>query len=278
ESICREYVARDSRVRYFRNERDLGPAGNHNRCFEESTGPYFRWHAHDDVLLPDYLEKCLEVLERDPTVANAHTLTQVIDEQGNFVRNYGFRVATDAPSAAQRFSSLIHVNHKHHMGYEIFGIWRREQLAGTPLEGAYAHGDRVLLVRMTLRGRYAEVPEHLFRARAHSNQSMQSRTHRGRLSRLLGAGPLPPAEWWDRTKAGKIVFPEWKLLHEYWASIGEVRLGLWQSLRCRSSVLWWMVRNGHKLVRDLLFAAERSVMPPAESDNQSAQVAARASH
>src|SRR5262249_37479880 len=53
--IGREYAARDSRVRYPRNERNLGLAGNHNRAFALARGEYFKWAAADDVCLPNYL-------------------------------------------------------------------------------------------------------------------------------------------------------------------------------------------------------------------------------
>jgi glycosyltransferase involved in cell wall biosynthesis len=259
ETICREYAARDPRVRYFRNERNLGPAGNHNRCFAHATGRYFKWHAHDDLIEPTYLEKCVAVLASDPTVANCHSFTKVVDENLKFIRTYDFRTATDSASASHRFGKLINVSHKLHVGYEIFGVWRREQLAETPLEKADAHGDRILLVRMSLRGRFHEVPEPLFLARAHSNQSMQAKTNRGRLAKYIGAGPLPPAEWWDASKQGKVVFPEWNLLAEYWNSIGEVStLPLMDRIRSRLWVGVWVMRNWYKLARDLALAAEHA--------------------
>ncbi|MBV8780541.1 MAG: glycosyltransferase family 2 protein, partial [Phycisphaerae bacterium] len=200
ESICREYAARDPRVRYFRNEMNLGPAGNHNRCFAHARGKYFKWHAHDDLIEPTYLEKCVAVLERDASVVNCHSFTKVVDENLKFLRSYDVRVPTDAPGASQRFGKLITASQKQHVGYEIFGVWRYDELAQTPLEKADAHGDRILLVRMSLRGKFHEVPEPLFIARAHSSQSMQAKTDRGHLSRWIGGGPLPPAEWWDPSK------------------------------------------------------------------------------
>ena len=260
EAICREYEARDPRVRYFRNECNLGPAGNHNRCFSRSTGTYFKWHAHDDLIEPTFLEKCVDVLQRDPTVANCHSLTRVVDENAQFLRDYTFRAQTDSPVASHRFGQLIRARHRAHVGYEIFGVWRRAQLAQTPLEKPDAHGDRILLVRMCLRGRFVEIPEFLFLSRAHSNQSMQAKTDRGRLSRWIGAGPLPPAEWWDASKKGKMVFPEWNLLAEYWSAIGEVpALSLADRSRCRLWVCVWLVRNWYKLARDLALAAEHAV-------------------
>lgn len=272
QAICLEYQARDPRVRYFRNECDLGPAGNHNRCFAHSRGKYFKWHAHDDLCAPTFLEKCVAVLERDPSVVNCHSHTCVVDENGDFLRDYDFRVPTDSPVASRRFGALINVKHRQHVGYEIFGVWRRSQLAETPLEKADAHGDRILLVRMTLRGRFYEVPEPLFLSRAHSRQSMKVKAYRGRLSRWIGSGPMPPAEWWDASKTGKIVFPEWNLLAEYWAAIGEVdSLRTEDRNRCRLWVGAWILRNWYKLARDLVLAAEHAVLRRAPEDGSRPQ-------
>lgn len=55
----------DPRVRYLRNERNLGPQGNWNRCLAEARGRYFKLLPHDDVLRPECLERQLRVLEAD---------------------------------------------------------------------------------------------------------------------------------------------------------------------------------------------------------------------
>jgi glycosyltransferase involved in cell wall biosynthesis len=259
EEICRQYVRLDPRVKYFRNERDLGPAQNHTRCFENSTGKYFRWHAHDDMCEPRYLEAVVPVLDSDPTVSNAHTWTRVINDKNETMRNYDYWARTDHPNPATRFNRLVNVKHRQHVCYEIFGLMRREQMAQTELEPPFPHGDRFFLVRMVLRGRFVEVPERLFLARCHPSQSIQSKTTRAKYMAFLGTGPLPPAEWWDASKKGKVVFPEWKLVDEYWRAIGEVPLSLGQSLRCRMAVMQWCIRNFAKLGRDVAYAVEHAV-------------------
>jgi glycosyltransferase involved in cell wall biosynthesis len=55
----------DPRVRLYRNESNLGPQGNWNRCLHESRGRYFKLLPQDDVLMPDCLEKQVAVLEAD---------------------------------------------------------------------------------------------------------------------------------------------------------------------------------------------------------------------
>jgi glycosyltransferase involved in cell wall biosynthesis len=262
ENICREYAAADPRVRYYRNPRNVGPAGNHNKCFNLCRGEYFRWHAHDDLCTPDYLAKCVEALDQDSSVVIAYPQTLIVGDEGQPLDIYNFRPRTDQSDPAGRFGELVLVNHRQHRAVEIFGLMRSSALCQTPLEGAYARGDSVLLARMALLGRFIELPERLFLSRSHTSQSMQTlpasiKNGRSRLSRVLGTGPLPPPEWWDTSRKGKANFPEWNLLKEYWTSIGRTReLTLRQRLRCHAIVFEWFVRNTPKLVRDVLFASE----------------------
>lgn len=48
EGICREYAARDSRIRYIRQPVNRGAMGNFLFVLEEARGPYFMWAAGDD--------------------------------------------------------------------------------------------------------------------------------------------------------------------------------------------------------------------------------------
>jgi glycosyltransferase involved in cell wall biosynthesis len=261
EEICRDYMSRDPRVRYYRNSRNLGPAGNHNKCFDLSQGKYFRWHAHDDLCAPTYLEQCVKCLDENPDVVLAYPKTLIVDEVGKPMEEYNFAPATNSPSVAERFSSLVLVNHRQHRACEIFGLMRASALRQTPLEGAYARGDSVLLVRMALLGRFVELPERLFLSRCHSSQSMQTmpsgkKRGRGILTKVLGTGPLPPPEWWDASRKGKANFPEWNLFKEYWVSIGQAPLSNGERMHCRTVMLRWLSQNVPKLVRDLIYATE----------------------
>src|SRR6201990_1542873 len=47
--ICRSYEKRDSRIRYFRQPRNIGAAPNHNFVFEQSRSELFKWVSGDDV-------------------------------------------------------------------------------------------------------------------------------------------------------------------------------------------------------------------------------------
>src|SRR4029453_11577973 len=50
--LCRGFAERDSRVRMYHNDTNIGAAAKFNRVFELASGPYFVWAAHDDLLHP----------------------------------------------------------------------------------------------------------------------------------------------------------------------------------------------------------------------------------
>jgi glycosyltransferase involved in cell wall biosynthesis len=290
QEICRAYAARDRRIRYFRNRENLGASRNHNRVFELSSGEYFKWASHDDVIGPDFLSKCLEVLDRDPSVVLCCAKTKIIDRHGSGVKSYEVRLKTDSPRPHVRFGDLMCTRH---MFFPIFGLIRSSALKATPLMGDYAASDTILLARLVLMGRFHEIPEYLFFSRSHEAQSMRtlpshlSGTIRS-ISRTLGvgptlhaewfdpagkgrrrfpgwriylvnfmAGPLPPAEWFDPGQKGRILFPLWKILLELSITIRQARLSRSERARCYAHLGRWLARNCPRMARDVIFAAFR---------------------
>src|SRR2546425_2550054 len=84
--ICREWISRDSRVRYYKSEVNRGLAWNFNRVFELACGRYFLWVSHDDRVGEDYLSRCLEVLERYSGVVLCFSNSNYINETGAVIR------------------------------------------------------------------------------------------------------------------------------------------------------------------------------------------------
>ena len=63
ESIVLKFS--DDRIRYYKNETNLGPQGNWNRCLELVTGKYYKLLPHDDLLLTDCIQTQVDVFEHD---------------------------------------------------------------------------------------------------------------------------------------------------------------------------------------------------------------------
>lgn len=72
----------DRRIRYVRNETNLGLAGNWNECVRQAAAPLVTVLHGDDRLLPQYAERVLEAYAAHPEVATVFTDAVIIDEAG----------------------------------------------------------------------------------------------------------------------------------------------------------------------------------------------------
>ena len=74
----------DLRLQFFRNDRNLGPEGNWNRCLDLARGKYFKLLPHDDFLFPGALSKQAQILEADKEerIALAFGARLVVDAEG----------------------------------------------------------------------------------------------------------------------------------------------------------------------------------------------------
>lgn len=67
-SICLKYVERDTRIRYIRQNKNMGGIWNFNFVLQESSCKYFMWAAADDYWDPRFLEKNLRVLDMNKNI------------------------------------------------------------------------------------------------------------------------------------------------------------------------------------------------------------------
>jgi len=196
--ICREFMAKDSRIKWLASPTNRGAAWNFNRLFFESKGEFFKWSAADDVTAPDFLEKCVEILDQKPEVVLCHCHTSKIDSQGERIGQYDLDNSLDVanPALHLRFRAQILPRHS---CVHVFGLIRREILAKTPLIGPYVSSDRVLLAELALHGLHHVIPEYLFARRHHIWTSAPS-ARNGSIRTRRGKSPCPPGEWWANWK------------------------------------------------------------------------------
>ncbi len=152
----------DSRIRFYSSDVNRGASWNHSRVFELSRGRYFKWAAYDDILQPEFLEACLEALERDPEVVLAYTDIEAINSEGLSQSAFSLPVNPTGASAHWRFGQLML---RKHACQHVFGVIRRDALEKTDLIGPFIGSDRVLLTHLALLGRFERIPKPLFRWR-----------------------------------------------------------------------------------------------------------------
>lgn len=82
----RDWARKDSRIRLFEGERNLGPVGSSAFVVEHSSAPLVARMDADDLSAPDRLERQVELLRENPRAALVGTLFDVIDGRGQQIR------------------------------------------------------------------------------------------------------------------------------------------------------------------------------------------------
>lgn len=70
------------RIRFYKNDRNIGMAGNLNKCLEYARGMYIKFLCVDDLLLPGCLEQMAEGLDTYPLVTVICGGRRAINEAG----------------------------------------------------------------------------------------------------------------------------------------------------------------------------------------------------
>ncbi len=173
-AICLDYARRDTRIRYSRNEKNIGLAPNHNRVFELSRGDYFKWVAHDDEYSRHMLTRFVEVFaEAPPSVSVVYSQCDMIDEFGNVQDTRSDHVEKKDPSPFRRLAHLLQNASIYNFTY---GLIRSEALRKTRLHGSYPMTDRVLFAELAMLGELWEISEPLLRLRFHAGRTFQANT------------------------------------------------------------------------------------------------------
>jgi glycosyltransferase involved in cell wall biosynthesis len=249
EVICRRYAASDTRIRYHRQPQNLGAAPNYNSAYHRSRGRYFKWSAHDDLLEPTFLQKCVDVLDNQPETVVAYTMLSTIDEEGRRTGDEVSQPGLAADDVAERVRSAIYPYKRGGVGNApIFGLMRRSALDRTRLNGSYTGSDRTLLLELAIQGPFELIPERLFLERDHPDRSIRIRR------KVTDRGHVREA-WFDTKRTGKIVFPNWRRLREFLSGIIRAPLPINSRIQLILIVSRWVFAgNWKRLLNDLRLA------------------------
>lgn len=236
EQICREYAAKDPRVRYYRSDRNRGASWNHNRVVELARGEYFKWQCHDDYCDFTFLEKCLAVVHGDPNVALCYSQFVRVDEQGQRLGIKSSRVVGGA-EPYERFRSLIY---RRDSCEEIYGVARTAVIRKTALIGPYSNSDDTFLAELVLHGQCREVAEPLFFYRNHPGQS--TKAYPNRSERMA---------WFNPSARTRFSLPFLRLFAGYLSLLWRSPLPWREKIRCYSSMVGWFWYFKNWLAEDL---------------------------
>ena len=274
QQICESYARRDSRIRYFRETTNQGVVRNFNRAFELARGEYFKWAAHDDLHAPTFLQRCVDVLDREPSIILCSTFANAIDDAGRtIIDEDGSRNRTqdpmgvqllddnsrdrklDSPQAHIRFESVLLRSTR---CYEQFGLIRARVIRMTPRQGNYRGSEKVLLSELSLIGPFKVLPEKLLFVRWHDART-SAKTSESWRKQLLSPGA-------NRKRFSELPRPA-RCAVGYWQAVWRQPLSPYERARCCLVLLKFLfqVSKWRPILREILTGETDVLAPPKNS-------------
>ena len=130
--ICQEYVLRDKRIRYIRQNNNMGALWNFNFVLKQSNKEYFIWVSADDKLHPEFLEKNIDILEK-----NKNVVCSIGDVIYSDVVNYEFKSNNETKKTFRQryvkstygtYESKVRTYLKFFQASMMYGLYRRDKL------------------------------------------------------------------------------------------------------------------------------------------------------
>lgn len=154
DAICRELGAGDERVKYERQESNIGAAANFIRVFDRARGKYFMWASGHDLWAPDLVSKCVAALEAHPGSALAYASSTWIAADGSVLDREAGWYDTRGMDTIGRFFMAFWGNL-----HPVLGLIRTEYLRDLPKIHACVGNDQIILAELALRGDFIHVPD-----------------------------------------------------------------------------------------------------------------------
>jgi glycosyltransferase involved in cell wall biosynthesis len=240
--LCQRYVARDPRVRYYRNPVNIGMNGNFNRVFELTQTKYIKWSTADDFWAPEMLADAVAILEADESIVVCYPRVVIVDAEGKERDRFEDELHLMQDDPVERFLTLIR---KIKLANHHLGLLRTSAIRRTRLFGKHTGADIGFLAEMALYGKYCEVPKYQYFRRFHSESSSWKRADQDQQARRFHAANVR-----------RIAFNDWRFHWAFTSAVLRSPLGAAAKLKVLGILAKRMYWD-----REALFADLRRAVP-----------------
>jgi len=228
QSICRQYMEKDSRIRYIRQPRNIGLIPNENFITKQAKGEFFKLAAHDDLYASGLIKRCVDALDENREAVIAQGWEARIDADGAVTGGLYYSVVADSPSAPERFRSMLFDGWDDY----TYGVIRTAALRRVHPVGSYHMADRTINVELSLQGPFCLIPEWLYFRRTHPEGTTTPYTVRTRCA------------YQDPRRANRFMHPAIRLYGEYFwgyiSAINNASLSSADRLKCYGYFVRWL--------------------------------------
>jgi glycosyltransferase involved in cell wall biosynthesis len=161
KDICLEYALQDSRIKYHRQELNIGATANFNFILKLASGVLFTWAACDDFLGSSYVRKCVDKLCKYPKAIGCCSDINFVNEDGT-IRTSWTQSYSNIDGLDKNIVERVREITSKVGWYGIYSIFRTDILRQTSLCQSRYADDVLLLLELLLLGEIIKVPEYLF--------------------------------------------------------------------------------------------------------------------
>lgn len=187
EAICREYAARDTRIRYTRNETNLGANANNRNVLAMAETEYFMFSRGHEIMAENLLEELLKTLNSKTGAVLAFSETVWIDDENQLIpsrpRSY---FDTSGLDVVSRCAVTLWGNWDYY-----YGLSRTETFRSIRSNINIIGNDLISTLEKALLGSFAHAPNtYRCRRNNYSGESYRQRMRRYRETTYKNLGLL----------------------------------------------------------------------------------------
>jgi glycosyltransferase involved in cell wall biosynthesis len=161
ESVVRELMSKDPRIKYIRQSQNIGSFNNYKFLLSQANGEYFAWACDDDSRKPEYIESCIREFERLKTPIIVNSYSQRVDRDRDTIIALDKGCTTIGMPAYRRYIKYISTIYTEQAAVTDinYGVMKRQVLVDAMQEMPNIPGwDHVLLSRLALTGEFYTIP------------------------------------------------------------------------------------------------------------------------
>jgi glycosyltransferase involved in cell wall biosynthesis len=167
--ICKKYTKKDNRIKYFKNNKNLGEIDNFNQVIRLAKGKYFMWATGHDKWNKGYISKCIQKLEENPKASVCFSYRKYIDKDGDEIKLDKKKLNTLNNPKFIRFIKSIWILCDH----VFYGVIKTDKLKKTRGYLYVLGPDHVLRTEMAFQGEFAQIEEELLYMRIHREENQE---------------------------------------------------------------------------------------------------------
>ena len=233
QEICQEYLEKDKRIRYIRQESNIGIFANFEFVFKQCNSEYFMWAAADDYWLPEFLEKNIQILESDKNVVASISKVAFYSDFKN--RRPNMPRLESLPKMIDNYEKNVSLCLKFMPGTALYGIYKSDVLAVSYIPDRFWAYEVAIILEVLRHGHFF-VHEDILMYRYNGSRSARGRTimmtllqnHTSPLKTIFASYPFT---MWCAKNLGLRIF------------LKNARVILRLNLVCSYAITWEIIRG-----------------------------------